>query len=222
MTLQRPTITSMVAENIANRIISGELKGGEQLRQEAIAKELGVSRVPVREALLQLEAEGLVTIQTHRGAIVSKLSREDAVDILETREALELLLLQKAIDIATVADRERVAQAMAAYDRAIEFGYGPEQLSQLNWDLHLAMMEPTGRVRSIALLKSLYSSLDRYLQLQIVPLEAQKRAVKDHHAIVAAYEAGDKNRFLDLSRSHIRNAARDVLKRLGALETSAD
>jgi DNA-binding GntR family transcriptional regulator len=220
MTLLRPTVTRMVAENIARRIISGELKGGEQLRQDAMAKELGVSRVPVREALLQLEAEGLVSIHAHRGAVVSMLSREHAEEVFDTREVLELLLLEKGIDQATEADDARIAKAIDAYDRAVHLNPVPNELSQLNWAIHIGMMEPSRRVRSLALLKSLYSSLDRYVELQIAPLEAQKKAVQDHHEIFGAYRVRDKERFLELSRTHIRNAAREVLGHVGNLGAS--
>ena len=68
------TISASVAEELRRRIVDGEFQAGFQLRQEALAVEFGVSRIPVREALMQLEAEGLVKIHPHRGAIVSALS----------------------------------------------------------------------------------------------------------------------------------------------------
>ncbi len=72
--LKRRTVTSDVADVIRQQIIDGTYKGGEQVRQEALAAELGVSRIPVREALLQLEAEGPLQVHTHRGAMVAALS----------------------------------------------------------------------------------------------------------------------------------------------------
>ncbi|MBN9272851.1 MAG: GntR family transcriptional regulator, partial [Mesorhizobium sp.] len=95
---RRQTVSAMVADHIAGKIIGGEYPGGHQIRQEAIAAELGVSRIPVREALLQLEADGLVVIRTHRGAVVSELSAEDAVDLFEARLQLEPFLVGKAIE----------------------------------------------------------------------------------------------------------------------------
>ena len=72
--IKRHTVTSSVAEELRRRIVTGEYAGGEQIRQEAVADELGVSRIPIREALLQLESEGLVVIHTHKGAVVASLS----------------------------------------------------------------------------------------------------------------------------------------------------
>ena len=87
--IKRQTVTGSVAEELRRRIVSGEYAGGEPIRQEALASELGVSRIPIREALLQLEAEGLVVIHTHKGAVVASLTPEDAVDLFEARLALD-------------------------------------------------------------------------------------------------------------------------------------
>src|SRR5690348_10896665 len=87
--IQRQSLTSAVAETLRERIVRGEIKEGEQLRQDAIATELAVSRIPVREALRQLEAEGLITIVPHRGAVVSLLSTEEIEEIFEMRAVLE-------------------------------------------------------------------------------------------------------------------------------------
>src|SRR5689334_19791540 len=87
--VKRDTVTSTVASLIRQRIISGEFPGGHQIKQEAVASELGVSRIPVREALVQLESEGLVVIHTHRGAVVAELTIDDAVDIFDSRLLLE-------------------------------------------------------------------------------------------------------------------------------------
>ncbi|MBI3144746.1 MAG: GntR family transcriptional regulator, partial [Pseudogulbenkiania sp.] len=75
--IKRQTLTSAVTESLRQRILAGEFADGQQLRQEALSNEYGVSRVPVREALRQLEAEGLIQIIDHKGALVSKLSLDD-------------------------------------------------------------------------------------------------------------------------------------------------
>ncbi|MCD2476343.1 GntR family transcriptional regulator, partial [Staphylococcus aureus] len=81
--VSRQTLTSAVSEALRNRILTGDLTGGTQLRQEALSQEFGVSRVPVREALRQLEAEGLVRIFDHRGAVVTELSLDDVRELLD-------------------------------------------------------------------------------------------------------------------------------------------
>src|SRR5690348_2420010 len=95
--IQRQTIASMTITALRERILRGDYPDGEPLRQDAIADELGVSRIPVREALRQLEAEGLVTFSPHRGAVVSTLSLEEIEELFELRADVECDLLRRAI-----------------------------------------------------------------------------------------------------------------------------
>src|SRR5678810_63542 len=94
--IKRQTLTGMTADAIRERILRGRYPEGSPLRQDAIGAELGVSRIPVREALRQLEAEGLVTFNPHRGAIVSSLSLEEIGELFELRAEIECDLLRRA------------------------------------------------------------------------------------------------------------------------------
>src|SRR3954462_13718603 len=105
--IQRQTIASMTVEALRERILRGDYPDGEPLRQDALADELGVSRIPVREALRQLEAEGLVTFNPHRGAVVSTLSLEEIEELLELRADIECELLRRAIPSTTAPDLAR-------------------------------------------------------------------------------------------------------------------
>jgi DNA-binding GntR family transcriptional regulator len=105
----------MVADGLREGILSGVLGGGRPLRQIEIAEEFGVSSVPVREALRQLEGEGLVVFYPRRGAVVSELSRDEVLEICEMREALELLALRKAFPNTTDGDLRRAGEVL---DRA--------------------------------------------------------------------------------------------------------
>src|ERR1043166_1378508 len=95
--LQRQTVAGMTVEALRERILRGDYPEGEPLRQDALADELGVSRIPVREALRQLEAEGLVTFSPHRGAVVSVLSLEEIAELFELRAEIECDLVRRAI-----------------------------------------------------------------------------------------------------------------------------
>src|SRR5437868_10445798 len=86
---RRRTTPGMVADVLRDAIRSGDLKGGQPLRQDELAAQFGLSRIPVREALRRLEGEGLVTVNPHRGAVVSILSNEELHEICEIRVALE-------------------------------------------------------------------------------------------------------------------------------------
>jgi len=212
--IKRQTVTAEVADELRRRIVSGEYSGGDQIRQEALAAELGVSRIPIREALLQLEAEGLVVIHTHRGAVVAKLTANDAVDLFEARLALESTLLRKALEWATPEDHARVAACLSRYEKAISEGASPEILSSLNWDFHTALCEPANRPRTLAILLSLYTATDRYLRLQIDRPAAKKKALDDHRAIFDAYRRNKVPLAMKLIADHINGAYEDVMRRL--------
>src|SRR5207248_10847418 len=93
----RQSLGAAVVERLREKILSGELREGEQLRQDAIATEFQISRIPVREALTHLAAEGLVTLVANRGAVVSALSPEEIMELFETRAVLECYMLRCAI-----------------------------------------------------------------------------------------------------------------------------
>jgi DNA-binding GntR family transcriptional regulator len=212
--IKRQTVTGSVAEELRRRIVSGEYTGGDQIRQEALAKELGVSRIPIREALLQLEAEGLVVIHTHKGAVVASLSPEDAVDLFEARLVLESMLFRKAVDAATADDVARVGACLAEYERGVRNGADATALSRLNWAFHTAMCTPARRPRMMAILLSLYTATDRYLRLQIDRPQAKARALADHRALYEAFRARRSGAAARLIKAHINGAYEDVMAQL--------
>jgi DNA-binding GntR family transcriptional regulator len=217
--IKRQTVTGSVAEELRRRIVDGRYAGGEQIRQEALASELGVSRLPIREALLQLESEGLVAIHTHKGAMVASLTPEDAVDLFEARLALEPFVLKKAVEAATPSDIERARARLTEYEKAVKNGADPETLSRLNWAFHIALCEPAKRPRIMTILLSLYTATDRYLRLQINRPEAKSRALEDHRKLFEAYQSKKKAALAGrLITAHITGAYADVMRRLKALK----
>ncbi len=143
--ITRRTVAAEAAEILRQRILTGDLKSGQPIRQEQIAQELGVSRIPLREALKQLEAEGFVTIEPHKGAVVSTLSLAEVQELFELRIHLESWLLRDAIPRMREAD-------FAQLDAIIDESRLPETRSgnlahwgDINWRLHEAMVRPAGR-----------------------------------------------------------------------------
>jgi DNA-binding GntR family transcriptional regulator len=221
--LERVTVTKGVADLLRRRIITGYYKGGHQMRQEAIAAELGVSRIPVREALLQLVKEGLATYQPHKGATVARLSVKDAQEIFDARYLLEPAVTKAAMLNANEMDIERIRVALKDYEAAVKARKPPDELSRLNWIFHTTLCEPADRPRTMAILAALHNAADRYLRLQINFAKAQKRAVIDHRKIFAACQAKDQRSIVKLLQAHISNARDDVMDRLrGLKESDAD
>ncbi|MEO8622727.1 MAG: GntR family transcriptional regulator, partial [bacterium] len=117
--LRRQTLTGMTLDALRDRILRGGFPEGEPLRQDAIAEELGVSRIPVREALRQLEAEGLVTFNPHRGAVVTTLSLQEIAELFELRADIESDLLRRSIPLMGTDDHKRATEILDAYDTAL-------------------------------------------------------------------------------------------------------
>ncbi len=146
--LKRQTTAELVADELRSRIIAGEIGEGEQLLQEQLASDLGVSRIPLREAMRQLEAEGLITLTSHRGGVVSVLTMDQIRELFEIRACLESWLLTLAIPVMTNADFESL-------DAIIDEMHPGEiaHWGELNWRFHQALYAPARRDQTLQMLR---------------------------------------------------------------------
>ena len=207
---RRQTVTDAVGEALRQQILSGEIAEGAQLRQDAIAVAYSVSRIPVREALRQLEAEGLVTFYPHRGAVVSELSLGEIEELFENRALLECDLLERAVPKQTDDDLAAAAEILdtyeAAFDKADVGVWG-----QLNWKFHAALYAPANRPRSLALVQNLHNNTDRYLRLQLLLTGGIARAEEEHRSLLGLCRRGDSAAACGLLRQHILEAGTDLV-----------
>jgi DNA-binding GntR family transcriptional regulator len=208
--IARRTVAAEAAEILRQRILTGDLKSGQPIRQEQIAQELGVSRIPLREALKQLEAEGFVTIEPHKGAVVSTLSLAEVEELFELRIHLESWLLRDAIPRMREAD-------FAQFDAIIDESRMPDNVAHwgdVNWRLHEAMYRPAGKPISLRFLKRIHDNLDRYLRLQITLTQDWDRAHGDHQQLIELCRARDVETAVAVLERHIRNTARALAEAL--------
>src|SRR5512143_2711938 len=172
---RRQTVTQMTVDAIRERILRGYYPEGEPLRQDAIGVELGVSRIPVREALRQLEAEGLVTFNPHRGAVVSSLSLGEIDELFELRAQIEGDLLRRAIPRMTPEQLSRATAVLDEFESALSAGeaarWGP-----LNWHFHAALYAPACRPFTMGVLQKLHQQSDRYFRMQVLLARGGERA----------------------------------------------
>lgn len=113
-------LRDQVREEIRQRIVDGQLPPGSRMVERELAAELGVSRVPVREALRMLETEGFVSVVPRKGVVVRSLSRTDVIELFDVREALEVLATRRAAETATPAELRRLEQLLARARKAID------------------------------------------------------------------------------------------------------
>jgi DNA-binding GntR family transcriptional regulator len=213
MPIQRQTIASMTVEALRERILRGDYPEGEPLRQDALADELGVSRIPVREALRQLEAEGLVTFSPHRGAVVSSLSLDEIDELFELRADIECELLRRAIPKMTKEQLTRATDVLDEFQEALAAGeatrWGP-----LNWHFHSALYAPANRNFTMGVLQKLHQHSDRYFRMQVLLAHGGKKANQEHREIADAVKIKDVKSASQLMRAHIIGAGQSLRKLL--------
>ena len=208
--LQRQTVVSMTLDAIRDGILHGNYAAGEPLRQDALADDLGVSRIPIREALRQLEAEGLVTFSPHRGAIVSSLSLAEIEEVFELRASVEPDLLRRALPRLTTYQLDQADDVLDRYAVALRTG-DVSKWGELNWQFHASLYAPAERPITMGIVQRLHQQSDRYLRMQLALTHGETRANEEHRAIAAAARAGDGKRACQLVRDHIAGAGRSLI-----------
>ena len=211
--IQRQTVASMTVEALRERILRGDYPEGEPLRQDALADELGVSRIPVREALRQLEAEGLVTFNPHRGAVVSTLSLEEIEELFELRADIECELLRRAIPNTGADQLARATDLVDEFDAALAAGES-ERWGPLNWRFHSALYSPARRNFTMGVLQKLHQHSDRYFRMHVVLARGGMLASQQHRDIAAAVRDQDVKTALRLLRDHILGAGQALVELL--------
>lgn len=219
-TLKRQTVTSAVTEELRGQILSGAITEGEQLRQDAIAARFQVSRIPVREALRQLEAEGLVVFYPHRGAVVSALSIDEIRELFDIRRLLECDLLRHAIPNMTEADVAAAQAVLDDYAAAIAAN-DVASFGALNWRFHHALYAAAARPRSLDIVRTVNNNVDRYLRTQLTLKGEQDIALHDHSALLEMCRDGRAEEAVALLADHIRNGGESLITYLEAKRAEA-
>ena len=200
--LQHKTVAAAVVDSLRRRILNGELRPGLQLRQDALAEEFGISRIPIREALLQLEAINLVKIVPHRGAVVVGLSLEEVEDIFRLRVQLEPDLLARSAPRLTAEDFQDLHALSKAYSDALAQGE-VFRWGDLNRRFHFDLLRHAGRPRSLDIVSRLLQDCDRPTRLQLSATGDLARAEQEHALILCLCEAARVDEAVVALRAHI-------------------
>ncbi|MBK1664642.1 GntR family transcriptional regulator [Rhodospirillum rubrum] len=208
-TLNRQTMSSGLTAILRDAILNGQIAEGTQLRQDALARQYEVSRIPVREALRQLEAEGLIIGHAHRSSVVASLSLSEITEIFEIRSILEPHLLRRSLAHLSTADFDRAESVLDAYDAALDAG-DMARWGELNWVFHQMLLEPAERPQTMAIVDGLRRRVDRYTRLQINLTDGARKSRLEHRAILAKARTGAVEDCATLVRDHILGAAGDL------------
>lgn len=206
--LVRQTATEAVATRLRDAILRNELAPGTRLRQNDVARRFGVSTTPVREAFAQLQAEGLVRIDPHRGAIVFHPTTEDLKECYLIREELESLAVVQAVPNLTpqlLSDLEGLIGRMRKLRRHDEW-------VELNDRFHLTLYEASGMTRLCSMIRNLRDASAAYIYMFVARRPPASRTDDEHQHILDACREGDPERAEGAVRTHLRHAAMDLLQ----------
>jgi DNA-binding GntR family transcriptional regulator len=209
--LRRATSTpDVIAETLREEILRGEVAPGQALRQEELAERIGVSRLPVRDALLRLEAQGLVHVYPNRGAFVISLSADEVTEIFEMRILLEGDIIERAVPRMTAEHWRRID---AAHAEATRTAGGPEWVEG-DWRFHRTLYEAAERPRQLATIENLRSTVARYSSAYDALPTRTPEWLADHDAILEACRARAAVAAKQRLVQHLRRARALVLTKL--------
>lgn len=216
MTIRAPRLLpDQVFTEARERILSGRLPADAPIRQDALALELGVSKIPLREALARLESEGLVVSHPNRGFIVRPLSRADAEDVFDLRLRIEPNACVLGSVGADQAAQDAARAAFAALDAALRNGLA--DIGRRNREFHLALVRPSGRGVTIETVDRLLALSERYVRVHLGEHRRLDRASHEHENLLQAWLERRTETVRREARAHIRSTLVDLRAELPGL-----
>ncbi len=206
------SLPDQLADLLRERILAGQAEAGRPIRQDALAAELGVSKIPLREAMARLEREGLLRAEANRGWFVRPLSADEAREIYALRLKLEPDLAAAAAEIADETDRRAATAALDALERATS-GHGAN-VGALNRAFHLSLARPARRPVTFDIVERLQILADRYVAKHLEPLGRDARANEEHRAMLDAWLKRDRAQVASLLRRHLQATLDDLERQL--------
>jgi DNA-binding GntR family transcriptional regulator len=220
-TINNPSIQTRVIEAVRKRIISGELEPGVSLSEIALAEAFGVSRTPVREALKQLQTEGLVEIRPRVGTFVTTPSRREINELFEMKALLEGAAARLLAQRGNVPELEGLHENLRATDRAVKAG-DEERYADLVEEFHDLIIAGADNAKLHAHYRMLMNQL-AYQRLVRTSLSQPGRPAKsgsEHHHVVELLEAKDGDAAERVMREHVRASHRSLMIGLDAATTA--
>jgi DNA-binding GntR family transcriptional regulator len=210
-----PTATEAVIVELRRLLVAGELAPGAPVRQEALAERLGVSRVPLREALKVLEGEGQVHYHRHRGYVVAQLSVDDLVEVYRMRELLEAEAIRAAlrhVDDDLVAEMRTAAADVEAAAQADDV----TEITAANRRLHFLLFDAAGMPRLARTLRQLWDATDVYRSVYFAGPNNRDRVHHEHDDLIRAVARRDADAAVAIQAEHRAHSVAAVTAALTA------
>ena len=207
---------SVIEERLRSAIVDGRLPPGTALRQQEIAGLFGVSRMPVREALRQLEAQSLLQVVMHKGAVVAPLIGEDAVDTYALRVLLESEALRQSIPLLEADD---IARARG-YIQELENETRHAEIGRLNRLFHMTLYSKAHNQKLLRMIEIELNEEERFLRFHLSSMGLGKLTQDDHNAFVNAASDKRVEEAVNVLEEHLNNGARAIRKYLDSQRLS--
>lgn len=206
-------LREVVFKTIRQAILTGELKPGERLMEIHLANKLGVSRTPIREAIRQLELEGLVVMVPRKGAQVASITEKSMTDVLEVRLALEKLAVELACKRITYEQKEGLKKVLLEFEKAVETD-DASAIARADVDFHDAIFNATGNMRLGQMVNNLAEQMYRFRFEYIKDKGGRQRLIEEHRRIYDAVIKGDVATATDEISSHIKNQEASIVNQI--------
>ena len=203
------SLEKLAYDAIKNAILTFQLKPGESLVEADLAGQLGISKTPVRDALLRLEKESLVVKIPYKGSYVAGISRDIVIDLFEIRAVLEGLAARLSMPFISVQNLAELKEIIMRHERALRDGDITEA-SKHNRKFHQTIIQPCPNDRLLQILGNLDDHLQRFRLLSNYQRGTGLKSVDEHRVIYAALERHDGAAVEAAMRSHLTNVLTDL------------
>lgn len=203
----RKTLPEVIAEKLKEAIIDETLKGGQQLKQDEIAKSFNSSMIPVREALRILEVQGFVKLYPNKGAIVSELSIEEVEEIFDIRIMLEKGALEFSIDHLDDKDIQYGEHILKKMDDLVN----RENLSELNLQFHNVLYNASKKDILLGLISDMHIKIERYMRIYLLNMDFHQTSQEEHYKILQACKNKNKGLAIEILEQHMENAKQSLV-----------
>lgn len=204
--LKYRTAPEVVAEYIRDAIYRNELRPGQQLQQEELAVKFGISRIPVRDALRQLQGEGLVDLYPNRGAFVSNPGVDELREVFALRILLETHALRMAVPNFTKPELELCASLLTQ----LESVANRADWSRIDQEFHAALYAPCRQTRTLGLIDNLRGCVNRFYYLYLSPESYGPDCLREHRQILKACQKRDAESAARFLEAHLRRSLQEV------------
>ncbi len=201
------TRTEHVLDLIKEDILSGALKSGEPLRQSFLADKYQISRIPIREALLQLEAQGLVRVEAHKGAVVTEISIQEIDELFNLRAILEPYILECAITNMDKTCFQECETILDKLERSLKDKTQVDQWSDYNFEFHNCLYKPANLHHTLDLVNTLNTRCDRYIRMQLLYTDGIDKAEEEHRELLKLCRSKNTKQATKFLSQHILAAS---------------